>query len=61
MEAEAIKLAAYDQRGQMAIENEQDKKRVKQVALKAEDYVKKLDNMAGQSGVNPGLDAIEND
>lgn len=61
MEAEAIKVAAYDKRGQMAQENEEDKKRIKQVAHRAEDYVKRLDDLAGQSGVNPGLDAAEND
>ena len=43
MEAEAIRIAAYDKRGQMAEENEQDKKRIKEVAREAEDYVNKLD------------------
>ena len=47
MEAEAIKMAAYDQRGQMANENEHERKRVKQVAQRADDYVNKLDKLAG--------------
>ena len=62
LEAEAIKIASYDQRGQMAQETEEDKTKIKQVAQKAEDYVKKLAKLAGQNLVNhDGLDSNEND
>ena len=32
MEAEAIKMAGYDKRGQMAAEAEEDKERIKAIA-----------------------------
>jgi len=59
MEAEAIKMAAYDKRGQMAAESEYDKDLIKDIAKEAEDYAKKLNELGGSG--NGGLPLDDHD